>query len=293
MIDHVDAFDLDCDDAPTTSAIFMARLSPIGSVTRDDVGPFYDIGILSEKESSEREDKYIDEVLVLNKKKKELENIAYEIGQIIQTTHMLTKPHALYHNASKTALRYQNPLYLKQAQRKQHVLYDGKNLADKHDPIFMFDYEETLTLAEESRLKMKEKQAEHDDKPIDYSKINMLYEYFVPQKQMSTEQAYSLPVSEMSVVKVKPQTLKIKIIVVGDMDAVALVKKLVKVVGIFDIESVGMMAPPNPQPVPEKKNLKKTKKKKKKKKKYNKGKEKENRQEEKEEEIDDEEYWTD
>ncbi|GJX01155.1 hypothetical protein Tco_0185068 [Tanacetum coccineum] len=48
MIDHVDAFDLDCDDAPTTSAIFMARLSPTGSVTRDDVCPFYDTNILSE-----------------------------------------------------------------------------------------------------------------------------------------------------------------------------------------------------------------------------------------------------
>ncbi|GKB67355.1 heavy metal-associated isoprenylated plant protein 31 isoform X1 [Tanacetum coccineum] len=46
-----------------------------------------------------------------------------------------------------------------------------------------------------------------------------------------------------------------KLTVVGDMDAVALVKKLVKVVGIVDIESVGPTAPPEPQPVPEKKNV--------------------------------------
>nr|GEV21621.1 heavy metal-associated isoprenylated plant protein 39 [Tanacetum cinerariifolium] len=81
-----------------------------------------------------------------------------------------------------------------------------------------------------------------------------------------------------------------KLTVVGDMDAVALVKKLVKVVGIVDIESVGPMAPPEPQPVPETKNVKKKIKKKKKKNKDNKGEEKENRQEEKEEEIDVEEY---
>ncbi|GKD72275.1 hypothetical protein Tco_1330557, partial [Tanacetum coccineum] len=46
--DHVDAFDLDCDEAPTASAIFMARLSPAGSVNRDDAGLSYDSNILSE-----------------------------------------------------------------------------------------------------------------------------------------------------------------------------------------------------------------------------------------------------
>nr|GEW31506.1 hypothetical protein [Tanacetum cinerariifolium] len=35
-IDHVDAFDLDCDEAPMASAIFMARLSPAGYVNGDD-----------------------------------------------------------------------------------------------------------------------------------------------------------------------------------------------------------------------------------------------------------------
>ncbi|GKE73524.1 hypothetical protein Tco_1535565 [Tanacetum coccineum] len=118
--------------------------------------------------------------------------------------HMLTKPKAVYHNARKMALSYQNPLYMKQAQRKQPVLYDGKTLVVKHEPIFIFDSKETLHLAEESQLKMKAKQAEHNDKLVDYSKLNKLYEYFVPQKQISAEQAYWLPVSKMSVVKVKP-----------------------------------------------------------------------------------------
>ncbi|GJX86721.1 hypothetical protein Tco_0337495 [Tanacetum coccineum] len=45
---HVDAFDSDCDEEPTASAIFMARLSPTGSINGDAVGPTYDSYILYE-----------------------------------------------------------------------------------------------------------------------------------------------------------------------------------------------------------------------------------------------------
>ncbi|GJW31093.1 hypothetical protein Tco_0051125 [Tanacetum coccineum] len=45
--EHVDAFDSDYDEEPTASAIFMARLSPVGSVNRADVSPTYDSDILS------------------------------------------------------------------------------------------------------------------------------------------------------------------------------------------------------------------------------------------------------
>nr|GEX75034.1 hypothetical protein [Tanacetum cinerariifolium] len=76
------------------------------------------------------------------------------------------------------------------AQRIQPVLYDGNTLAEKHASNSVIDFEETLILADESRLKIKTKQDEHNDKLIDYSKLNKLYEYFVPQKQISTEQAY-------------------------------------------------------------------------------------------------------
>ncbi|GKG44841.1 hypothetical protein Tco_0486279, partial [Tanacetum coccineum] len=37
-------------------------------------------------------------------------------------------------SAEKMALGYQNPFYLKQAQRKQQSLYNGKVLLEKHDP---------------------------------------------------------------------------------------------------------------------------------------------------------------
>ncbi|GJY88279.1 integrase, catalytic region, zinc finger, CCHC-type containing protein [Tanacetum coccineum] len=46
--DHVDAYDSDCDNEPTASAIFMASLSPVGSLNDDTVAPTYDSDILSE-----------------------------------------------------------------------------------------------------------------------------------------------------------------------------------------------------------------------------------------------------
>ncbi|GJS58941.1 hypothetical protein Tco_0653725 [Tanacetum coccineum] len=104
--------------------------------------------------------------------------------------HMLTKPQKFYDEIHKTTLGYQNPLYLRQAQWKQPVLYNAKVLIDKHNPVYVCDSEETLILAEESRLKMIEKQTEINAKPIDYYKLNNLYEYFVPRKQLSAEQLY-------------------------------------------------------------------------------------------------------
>ncbi|GJT70841.1 hypothetical protein Tco_1030127 [Tanacetum coccineum] len=46
--DHVDGYDSNCDDEATTNAIFMANLSPVGSINDDTVKPRYDSDILSE-----------------------------------------------------------------------------------------------------------------------------------------------------------------------------------------------------------------------------------------------------
>ncbi|GKB82658.1 hypothetical protein Tco_0949553, partial [Tanacetum coccineum] len=45
---HVDAYDSDCDDEAIANAIFMASLSPAGSLNGDTVAPTYDSDILSE-----------------------------------------------------------------------------------------------------------------------------------------------------------------------------------------------------------------------------------------------------
>nr|GEX02831.1 reverse transcriptase domain-containing protein [Tanacetum cinerariifolium] len=96
------------------------------------------------KESSGKQDKYIEEIVNLEKKKKALDNIIYKTGQTVQTMHMLTKPQVFYDNTHKIALGYQNPLYLCKAQRIQLVLYSDSALAEKHDAISVIDTEKTL-----------------------------------------------------------------------------------------------------------------------------------------------------
>nr|GEY72216.1 hypothetical protein [Tanacetum cinerariifolium] len=53
----------------------------------------------------------------------------------------------------KMALGYPNPSYLKKAQLKQQSLYIGNLLLVEHDPPAVYDSEETLELAQESREK--------------------------------------------------------------------------------------------------------------------------------------------
>ncbi|GJU92722.1 integrase, catalytic region, zinc finger, CCHC-type containing protein [Tanacetum coccineum] len=135
------------------------------------------------KEPKEKENKYMDKEIDLEKKIKELNNIVY-----------------------KVALGYQNPFYLKKAQRIKPTLYDGNVISKKHDVTSVVDEEETLFLEEKSRSKMLAKQNDPISKekkinisPINYSELNKLVEdfgkRFVPQKELSAEQAFWLQIS--------------------------------------------------------------------------------------------------
>ncbi|GJU35758.1 hypothetical protein Tco_1184112 [Tanacetum coccineum] len=120
---------------------------------------------------------------------------------------MLTKPQVFYDESHKTALGYQNPLYLTQAQRKQRALYCGHTIVKKHNALYVIDTEETLKWVGESNLIMHAKQNDPIAKekkvniaPIDYAALNKLSEHFakhfVPQKQLSAEQVFWLPISK-------------------------------------------------------------------------------------------------
>ncbi|GJS28565.1 hypothetical protein Tco_0489185 [Tanacetum coccineum] len=136
-----------------------------------------------------REDELLDKQIQLENKIKEIDNILVKTGQSIQTMHMLSpKPDSFYHTEHKMALGYQNPFYLKQAQQKQQSLYNGKVLLEKHDHPVVYDSKETLQLAQESRIKIK--QLNKEIKPINYAKINQLLEVFVSQKVKSREDLY-------------------------------------------------------------------------------------------------------
>ncbi|GJX99689.1 hypothetical protein Tco_0356708 [Tanacetum coccineum] len=136
-------------------------------------------------ESKEKENKYMENEIDLEKKIKELDNIVYKVGQSAQTVHMLTKPQAFYDNTHKQALGYQNPFYLRKAQRIKPTLYDGAVISKTHVAMPVIDDEETLILEEESRSKMFEKAKDPEviakkisHKPIDYEKLNSLSEDF-------------------------------------------------------------------------------------------------------------------
>ncbi|GKA52825.1 retrovirus-related pol polyprotein from transposon TNT 1-94 [Tanacetum coccineum] len=227
----LDAYDSDCDDISSAKAFLMANLSSSDSDILSENIKFAafktEIDTLKhalskhvkEKESllttlngfktefKERESKSIDKEIVLENKNKELENIVCKLYQSTQAMHMLTKPQVFYDNTHKQALRYQNPFYLKRAQRIKPILYDGNVLSKTHDVLSVVDDEETLILAEESRLKMVEKQNDLIMKKektnitlINYSRLNKLAKdfgkCFVPQQELSVEQKFSLQSSE-------------------------------------------------------------------------------------------------
>ncbi|GKD77471.1 reverse transcriptase domain-containing protein [Tanacetum coccineum] len=138
--------------------------------------------IVFKNESKEKENKYMENKIDLKKKIKELDNIIYKVGQSAQTVHMLTKPQVFYDNAHKQALGYQNPFYLKKAQRIKPTLYDGIIISDKH--VVM---------------------------PV---KLNQLYEdfekRFIPQQEFLTEQDLWYHMSNPSIESSNASPVKIK-----------------------------------------------------------------------------------
>ncbi|GJT29942.1 retrovirus-related pol polyprotein from transposon TNT 1-94 [Tanacetum coccineum] len=126
------------------------------------------------------ESRNINREIALEKKIKHLDNIVFNRDQSAQTVHMLTKPQFFYEHTTKQALGFQNPFYLKKAQQLESKLYDS-NVIKNTSAIVIPDFEETLMLTEESRLKMILKQ--HDPMmlekkvnttPVDYAALNQL-----------------------------------------------------------------------------------------------------------------------
>nr|GEW95178.1 reverse transcriptase domain-containing protein [Tanacetum cinerariifolium] len=134
------AADLDEIKEVNANCILMANLQQAStSGTQTDSAPVYDTDGSAEEKSTvsflleekkrlksdfkTREDKLLDKQIRFEKRIKELNNIVLKMGQSIQTIHMLSpKPNSFYHTEQKMALGYQNPCYLKQAQKKQQSL---------------------------------------------------------------------------------------------------------------------------------------------------------------------------
>ncbi|GKC16437.1 retrovirus-related pol polyprotein from transposon TNT 1-94 [Tanacetum coccineum] len=236
--DGIDGFDLECDKAPTSSAVFMANLSAYGldvlfkvpnydtyhdnnvfehsvqemqyfeqhvidddsniEITNDNIVISYD-QYLKENESkfvqsTASPEQHKDMIMsVIEKMSNQVAkyNAVYQENKIVNES--LTPELERYKEQKKKAL--ENIVY-KQGQSVQtmHI----HTLVKKHDALSVSDTKETLILAEESRIKMLEKQNDPIEKekkvditPIDYAALNILSEHFVahfvPQKQLSAE----------------------------------------------------------------------------------------------------------
>ncbi|GKA91413.1 hypothetical protein Tco_0813283 [Tanacetum coccineum] len=92
--------------------------------------------------------------------KKELRSVKMQLNSTIghnksikeeslQTVHMLCKPKPYYDEKKKVAIGYKNPLYLTKAMQVQSALYNG--------PTVVHDSEDTLEIAEKTRIGMLEK----------------------------------------------------------------------------------------------------------------------------------------
>ncbi|GJR93480.1 hypothetical protein Tco_0265654 [Tanacetum coccineum] len=113
------------------------------------------------------EESYLEELVWLRNTNKVVMELLKSYGQPVQTVPMLSKrPTFSTNDLHKSALGHRNPL--------------------------LYDSEETLVQAEVSRTKMLERMKDPlckvSSKPINYAKLNSLYDTFVPQKQLGDKE---------------------------------------------------------------------------------------------------------
>ncbi|GKA70369.1 trichome birefringence-like protein 2 [Tanacetum coccineum] len=140
-----------------------------------------------------RENSYQEELVWLRHANKVVTELLQSYGQPVQTVPMLSKrPTFASKYLHKTVLGRSNPKYLKIAQLSRPALYRGDTVVNPlHTPHRVHDNEDTLVHAKVSRTKMLEKMKDPEcpiiSSPINYAKLNNLYDTFVPQKELTRE----------------------------------------------------------------------------------------------------------
>ncbi|GKA03185.1 retrovirus-related pol polyprotein from transposon TNT 1-94 [Tanacetum coccineum] len=110
---------------------------------------------LLKKDFKQKEDKFLEEFLDIQKLKDKIEDRLYKQDQSVQTVHMLCKPKSFYNEMHKVAIGYKNPVCLARAKQAQSAMYNGHVLVTTiHTPIVIHDSEDTRELAEITRNKM-------------------------------------------------------------------------------------------------------------------------------------------
>ncbi|GKC39229.1 hypothetical protein Tco_1051613 [Tanacetum coccineum] len=104
-----------------------------------------------------RKGKYLNDILQLQAKNKDLKNIVCKIGKSTETLRLLTNEQRAYQdNTRKSGLGYKGPCVLSQANANNPKLYSAYELCGENVQLHVFDSEKTLEDAEKSQLKMKE-----------------------------------------------------------------------------------------------------------------------------------------
>nr|GEW71358.1 hypothetical protein [Tanacetum cinerariifolium] len=94
---------------------------------------------------------------------------------------------------NKCRTSFAKPEFLKKGQRANPRLYDIGCYNDNLDLMLAPESDEVILLEKESRSKLSDL-----IRPFDYTKINNLYDLFVPQREKSSEQRYFLERSRLS-----------------------------------------------------------------------------------------------
>nr|GFA76861.1 hypothetical protein [Tanacetum cinerariifolium] len=97
---------------------------------------------------------------------------------------------------TKTVLSEKKTLEHKYLEEIPTLYDDHRLLQPDHAPVMVSDSHETLLETEVSRMKMSQKPGHVT--PVDYTKLNALYDQFVPQKELSREQVYWLSASNIA-----------------------------------------------------------------------------------------------
>ncbi|GJS97595.1 integrase, catalytic region, zinc finger, CCHC-type containing protein [Tanacetum coccineum] len=208
----LDAFNADCDEAPSASAVLMANILVYESevLSKENKSE-----VVQDTTSSEQQNAMIMSVIEEMSSQVAKCNADNQENKIVNES--LTAELERYKEHVNFFLKRQNFELTDRekhtdsqmrAQRIQSALYRSHTLVKKHDALSVIDTEETLKLAEKSKLKMNAKQNDLIVKEkklnitsIDYAALNKLSEHFVahfvPKKQLSAEQAFWLPISKI------------------------------------------------------------------------------------------------
>ncbi|GJY27648.1 retrovirus-related pol polyprotein from transposon TNT 1-94 [Tanacetum coccineum] len=160
--------------------------------------------ILSEKK--DLADSYLDEIVCLKNANKVARDMLQRFNMPTQTIPMLSKkPKAATADLHKDLLGTRNPGLGYIAKRAQPVLYDADTLLHPaHHPVRIWDSEDVLVHQVVSMKKMSEKPGHVRPANGFYDKLNAMM--FVPQKELSQEQAYWLSANEIASQASKPTT---------------------------------------------------------------------------------------